>query len=192
MFLPDAGALNEKKVADERRKVAFRNIEKWCLELIPEAIREAAVVSAQEVVCGDPDCSPIDTAINISFASGQDGMLGIPMEAYEVTKEEIVNKFPTKEVLEMWFQGEDAEWPPFEDELPTLRFTIGTRVQCRIGPDAERDWTPGTVTQLWYAEKTWPPGSFAPYKIKLDDGRQIFAPGDMDQVIRKYVEESAE
>lgn len=67
MFLPDAAALNEKKVADERRKEAFRNIEKWSLELIPEAIRDAAVISAQEVVCGDPECSPIDTAISIVF-----------------------------------------------------------------------------------------------------------------------------
>jgi hypothetical protein len=27
--------------------------------------------------------------------------------------------------------------------------------------------------------------AFAPYKIELDDGRNIFAPGDMDQVIRR-------
>jgi hypothetical protein len=67
MFLPDASSLNEKKIADERRKEAFRNIEKWSLELIPEAIRDAAVISAQEVVCGDPECSPIDTAISIVF-----------------------------------------------------------------------------------------------------------------------------
>jgi hypothetical protein len=67
MFLPDASSLNEKKIADERRKEAFRNIEKWSLELIPEAIRDAAVISAHEVVCGDPECSPIDTAISIVF-----------------------------------------------------------------------------------------------------------------------------
>jgi len=189
MFNPDPKALDAKKVADERRKKAFDNIDKWSLELMPAAIRDAANVSAQEVVCGDPDCSPIDTAINIMFESGTDGMLALPMEAYEVTKEELALKFPTTEVLEKWHKGEEAEWPPYDsEELPELRFTIGTKVLCRIGPDAEKDWTPGTVIQLWYSEKSWPQGSFAPYKIKLDDGRAIFAPGDMDQVIRKAPE----
>jgi len=191
MFLPDAAALNEKKVADERRKEAFRNIEKWSLELIPEAIRDAAVISAQEVVCGDPECSPIDTAISIVFQSGGlDGMLGLPMEAYEVTKEELAAKFPTKEVLEKWHRGEEAEWPPFDTQLPELRFAIGTKVLCRIGPDAEKDWLAGNITQLWYTEKSWPPGSYAPYKVALDDGRQIFAPADMDQVVRIFPDES--
>jgi hypothetical protein len=109
------------------------------------------------------------------------------MEAKAVTKEELASNFPTREVLEKWHRGEDADWPPVEEpaELPELRFDVGTRVLCRIGPDAERDWSPGKVIQLWYREKNWPPGSFAPYKIKLDDGRNIFAPGDMDQVIRR-------
>lgn len=119
--------------------------------------------------------------------SGCNGIFGIPMEAREVTKEELEAHFPTKDVLEKWHAGEDADWPPIEEPggLPELRFTLGTRVQCRIGPDATKDWANGTVVLLWYREQNWPPGSFAPYKIKLDDGREIFAPGDMDQIIRK-------
>lgn len=111
------------------------------------------------------------------------------MEAREVTKEELEASFPTRDVLEKWHQGEDADWPPMEEpaEMPELRFDIGTRVQCRIGPDATKDWASGTVVLLWYREPNWPPASFAPYKIKLDDGREIFAPGDMDQIIRKLV-----
>jgi hypothetical protein len=121
--------------------------------------------------------------------SGGDGVLGFPMEAHEVTQEELKGKFPTKDVLEKWQKCEEADWPPFEQtELPELRFAIGTKVFCRIGPDATKDWAPGEVVQLWYTEKNWPPGSFAPYKIKLDDGRQIFAPGDMDAVIRERTE----
>ena len=113
-------------------------------------------------------------------------MFGLPMEAYEVTKEELQSKFPTTDVLGKWHAGEDAEWPPYEEpEFPQLRFDVGEKVLCRIGPDAEKDWAPGTVTMLWYSEQTWPPGSFAPYKVKLDDGRSIFAPGDLDQVIRR-------
>ena len=109
------------------------------------------------------------------------------MEAKEVTKEDLEETFPTKDVLEKWQRGEEAEWPPVDDpgEMPALRFDVGTKVFCRIGPNAETDWAPGTIIQLWYREGNWPPGSFAPYKIKLDDGRDIYAPGDMDQVIRK-------
>lgn len=188
MFLPDAAAMNEKRMADERRKQAFRNIETWSMELIPPAIRDAAVISAQEFNCNDPNCSPVDTSVSIMFQSGMDGYLGLPMYAHEVSKEELVSKFPTSDILEAWYRGEDAEWPPTENLLPQLRFEVGTKVLCRIGPDAERDWAPGTIMQLWYAEKDWPEGSFAPYKVKLDDGRQIFAPGDMDQVVRRLPE----
>uniref|UniRef100_A0A7R9WWB7 Uncharacterized protein n=1 Tax=Craspedostauros australis TaxID=1486917 RepID=A0A7R9WWB7_9STRA len=117
------------------------------------------------------------------------GIFGLPMLAKEVTKEELQRSFPTDDVLTKWQKGERAEWPPMDDgpddELPQLRFVPGQKVFCRIGPDATKDWAPGQVIQLWYREKNWPPGSFAPYKIKLDDGRQIFAPADMDQVIRK-------
>ena len=120
--------------------------------------------------------------------SGMDGMFALPCEAYEVTKEELKVKFPTRDVLEKWHQGIDEEWPPIELDLPQLRFTVGTKVMCRTGPNPEKDWLPGTITQLWYKEKSWPEGSFAPYKVKLDDGRQIFAPGDMDQVIRRLEE----
>ena len=67
MFLPNPEALDETKRAEERRKKAFRNIEIWGLEMIPPAIRDKAVISASEVQCGDPDCSPIDTNVCIMF-----------------------------------------------------------------------------------------------------------------------------
>jgi hypothetical protein len=126
--------------------------------------------------------------IFVFFRRGANGIFGLPMEAKEVTEEEIAGSFPTKDVLEKWHRGEDADWPPIDDlpaEMPELRFDVGARVLCRIGPDAEKDWAPGVVIMLWYREQSWPPGSVAPYKIKLADGRDIFAPGDMDQVIRK-------
>jgi hypothetical protein len=120
--------------------------------------------------------------------SGCNGIFGLPMEAREVTKEDLEGSFPTTDVLEKWKQGEDADWPPpLEEptEMPELRFDMGDKVLCRIGPDAENDWAPGTIIMLWYREPSWPAGSMAPYKVKLDDGRDIFAPGDMDQIIRK-------
>ena len=65
MFLPES--VDETKVADERRKLAYKHIEEWSLELVPENIRSDVTISSQEVICGDPECSPIDTAVTIIF-----------------------------------------------------------------------------------------------------------------------------
>ena len=106
-------------------------------------------------------------------------MFGLPMEAKEVTLEELQHSFPPEDILEQWFNGEEAEWPPVEE--PKLRFDVGTEVVCRVGAT---DWAPGRISELWYREPNWPDGAFAPYKVKLDDGRDIFAPADMDQIIK--------
>jgi len=110
-------------------------------------------------------------------------MIGLPMEAKEVTEMEMKQCFPPEDVLEKWYKGEEAEWPPAQDPMQQvqLRFDVGTSVLCRVGAE---NWAPGQVVQLWYREPNWPEGAFAPYKIKLDDGRDIFAPADVDQVIK--------
>ncbi|GFH57899.1 hypothetical protein CTEN210_14375 [Chaetoceros tenuissimus] len=188
MFLPDnMKNTTEEANADNLRKKAYANIEKWSMEIIPERIRKGVQISVQEVQCGDPDCAPIDTAIAILFPAGGRGMMGLPLEAHEVTKEILEENFPYGEVLEKWAKGEDAEWPPMEDmmgQLPELRFDVGDKVECRVGADEVTGWAKGEVIQLWYREQGWQDGSFAPYKIRLDDGRDIFAPADVDQVIR--------
>lgn len=107
-------------------------------------------------------------------------MCGIPAEARDVTQELIQQHFPPAEILEKWNRGEEAEWPP-APEPPELRFAMGTAVLCRIGP---QEWSKGKIIQLWYREANWPEGAYAPYQIKLQDGREIFAPQDMDQVVR--------
>ena len=120
-------------------------------------------------------------------------MIGIPLEAKDVSKEVLLELFPTPDVLGAWYRGEDAEWPPMDDldddeeeeaQRPRLRFNVGDRVICRVGPDPVTGWAPGKVVMLWYREPSWPANSWAPYKIELDDGRNIFAPGDVDQIIR--------
>lgn len=65
---------------------------------------------------------------------------------------------------------------------PKLRFKVGQRVECKIGPT---EWATGTVAKLWYDEKS--SGHWMPYQIKLDehDGQMIFAPQDSDLIIRK-------
>jgi hypothetical protein len=71
------------------------------------------------------------------------------------------------------------------DNMPRLRFQVGSKVSCRIGEDPVTGWAPGTIVELWYREPGWPArASPAPYKIKLDDGRHIFAPADVGEVIR--------
>jgi hypothetical protein len=84
------------------------------------------------------------------------------------------------ETLQLWSEGKEAQWP----KPPELRFEIGTRVDCRIGPHPVRDWVPGAITQIFYREENWPPGMCAPYQVQLDDGRLIFAPRDIDEVVR--------
>jgi hypothetical protein len=65
MFLPGNAA--DKQKEDEQRKAAYKNIEAWSLSLMPEECRDDALVSVQEVQCGDPQCAPIDTAITVQF-----------------------------------------------------------------------------------------------------------------------------
>jgi len=196
MFLPE----NVDKYAKEEkeRKQALERIEAWSMEMIPVEIRDDAFVAVREMECGDPNCSPIDTAVTIFFEDGGDGILCVHMMAKEITKEDLKDSFPTAEVLRKWKRGEDAEWPPYEDELPPqrtddleprlhegmpkLRFDVGTRVLCRTGPE---DWLPGTITLLWYRDIKWPEGAYAPYMIRLDDDRSIFAPSDVDEVIKR-------
>jgi hypothetical protein len=179
MFLPGRSVEDEKK----KLQLAYKKIEEYCLQLMPEdppAIRDECTISAQEVQCGDPQCAPIDTMITLLFKSGGQGFFGLPMEAKDVTLEHLQEAFPPPDIIEKWYRGEDADWPPEPEPIP-LRFREGHKVLCRVGPT---EWAPGVVTQLWYRESNWQPGMFAPYKIHLDDGRDIFAPQDMDQIIR--------
>ncbi|KAL7548462.1 hypothetical protein ACHAWF_012308 [Thalassiosira exigua] len=200
MFLPKNDATNaEARSSEQARREGYSRIEAWATEAIPAEIRRGVTISVQEVKCGDPNCSPIDVAVAILFPSGGRGMMGIPLEAKDVSKETLLESFPTPEVLAAWARGEDAEWPPMDDfddeydddeqdgggvQRPRLRFEVGQRVVCRVGPDPVTGWAPGRVLQLWYREPAWPANSWAPYKIELDDGRNIFAPGDVDQIIR--------
>ena len=69
MFLPpkNEAAVAETNAAEQARREAYSRIEAWVIDAIPANYRRGAIVSVQEVVCGDPSCSPIDTAIAILF-----------------------------------------------------------------------------------------------------------------------------
>ena len=69
-----------------------------------------------------------------------------------------------RSLLEEDFYDEDEEdeeeWEEEDDDLlhlPDLRFQVGDRVECRVGPDPVQDWLPGRITKLYYSEPHWPP-----------------------------------
>ena len=70
--------------------------------------------------------------------------------------------------------------PISESEFMRLRFAIGSLVECQT----EDGWQPGTVTRHWYTQKSFPQNMCAPYQVRLDTGKMIFAPMDEDQFIR--------
>ena len=65
---------------------------------------------------------------------------------------------------------EDKIWEEPEIQRPPLRFRVGQRVECRIGPNPVTGWASGKIIKLWYQEPSWPPDSWVPYKVLLDNG----------------------
>lgn len=172
MFLPGVSSSSK---AEE--KAAFARVEALVRQLLPPNLQTDLDLSLQHVQCGDPSCAPIDTILHFVYANGAQGTVGLPMEAKDVTLQELEAALPPARVFADWQKGIDAPWP----EEPPLRFEVDDKVECRIGPE---EWAPGKVVQQWYRETNWPPNSFAPYQVQLDDGRLIYAPADVEQVIR--------
>ncbi len=68
MFLPQNDVtVAEMQEAEKARREAYSRIEQWTIEEIPGEIREGVTITVQEIQCGDPNCSPIDTAVAIMF-----------------------------------------------------------------------------------------------------------------------------
>lgn len=68
MFIPKSEAdTNNLRAAEAARREGYARIETWALESIPLAIRRGVTITVQEVQCGDPECSPVDTAVAILF-----------------------------------------------------------------------------------------------------------------------------
>lgn len=72
MFDPtrfSSGNSNNNNDNDKSNKqIAYRRIEEWGLQLITNPIlRQACMLSVQEVICGDPNCAPVDTIIAFTY-----------------------------------------------------------------------------------------------------------------------------
>lgn len=205
-FLPPPA----KDAADDlARREGCARVEMWVLEAIPSEFRRGATVQVQEVQCEENH--PIDTALCVHFPSGGKAAMGLPLESKDLSREFVLENMPPRSIWAAWARNEDAEWlgpsqqqqrdggGVDQDDLqpqqssqdggggqrPWLRFDVGMRVVCRVGPDPVKGWASGRVVQTWYREPGWPAKSWAPYKVELDDGRNIFAPGDVDQIIQE-------
>ncbi len=176
MFVPKKGANDEKA----KKKKVINTLKSWCEPFIPIQYKEGLVFDISEQICGDPSCAPIDTVFTFVWANGGRGMFAIPMAPDELQSEDIQDIFPDEETISKWHAGQNAPWPP----EPELRFTIGDRVECRVGPHPVKGWAAGRIVRLHYSEPNWPANMVAPYQIQLHDGRLIYAPQDVDQLIR--------
>ena len=52
------------------------------------------MVDINEVVCGDPTCSPVDTVFTLLWDTGGKGIFAMPLTAAEITQEELTDFFP--------------------------------------------------------------------------------------------------
>jgi len=147
---------------------------------LPPSSYPGLLLDVKEVACGDPNCSPIDTVFTLVWSEGGRGVFALPFSTDELGQEDINEMFPDEETLTDWAAGKKAPWP----RRPALRFDVGARVECRVGPHPVKGWAQGRVIKLHYSEPSWPPNMVAPYQVALHDGRLIFAPQDIDQVIR--------
>lgn len=137
-------------------------------------------MDVKDVICGDPACAPVDTVFTLVWGKGGRGVFALPFAPEEIVQDDMLDLFPDEETLTLWQGGTSAPWP----KRPELRFYIGARVECRVGPHPVKGWAQGRVIKLHYSEPSWPPNMVAPYQVALHDGRLIFAPQDTDQVIR--------
>jgi hypothetical protein len=179
MFDPTKSKAAQAEKAKKKKILA--ELVNWATSVVPEVNREGLLVDVKEVQCGDPDCSPIDTIFTLVWKDGGRGMFALPLSSEEITQDDLIENFPDDITLMKWSKGEKASWPP----RPQLRFEIGERVECRIGPHPVKGWAAGRVIKHFYSEPNWPPNMVAPYQIALHDGRLIFAPADNDNVIRR-------
>ena len=182
MFNP--GGVSAAKTEKARLKKEAERVKQLALQLIPQELQVGLIINIKEVQCGDPSCAPIDTLFQLVWNNGGRGMFGIPAESKEVNEEMLLEEFPDETCLKAWYNGEEYDWPPAAEPEP-LRFAIGERVECRIGPDPVTGWAKGRIVDHYYSESHWPAGAFAPYQVKLHDDRLIFAPQDTDMVIRR-------
>ena len=128
MFDPEAAKKRKEGKRDKRE--AQHNIKQWVLEALSEAMRaDVETVSIREVQCGDPNCSPVDTTIQIIFKeAGKRPMVqSIPMECEKVTQVVAI------EAVEEMLQAETGpEFDPISPQASQVYEGIITELFARM------------------------------------------------------------
>ena len=152
----DPNKLKKDKAEKAQKAKIIDQLRSWTLSIIPIDLQHDLNLDIKEIVCGDPSCAPIDTVFTMIWPSGGKGMFALPMSPEEITQDDLIEDFPDDATLSKWRQGLASPWPP----RPELRFGIGARVECRIGPHPTKGWAPGRVVKLHYLEPSWPPNMY--------------------------------
>ncbi len=107
----DPNKAKAKKSEDSKKKQLIKQITDKSMLLVPEYLREGLILSINEIACGDPSCSPVDTVFTFVWAEkegelkekngntedeegGARGMFAIPMTIEEILKENLEEMFP--------------------------------------------------------------------------------------------------
>ena len=56
----------------------------------------------KEVICGDPECAPVDTVVTMVWEDGGRGMFAFPAAPEEIEDEDILENMPDTDILEAW------------------------------------------------------------------------------------------
>ena len=113
--LESAASRRGEKAAEVAAQVAAeRDIIRWVNEMLPDFVRNApkdhpgaCVVSVQEAACNNPNCSPIDTEVELLFNNGQSGVLSCSKRMVEVTRADIEASFPAESSIIAWHEGRE-------------------------------------------------------------------------------------
>merc|ERR1719181_514304 len=104
----------EKTAEVAAEPAAERDIIRWVNEMLPDFVRNApkdhpgaCVVSVREAACNNPNCSPIDTEVELLFNNGQSGLLSCPKRMVEVTRADIEACFPAESSIIAWHEGRE-------------------------------------------------------------------------------------
>ena len=80
-------------------------------------------------------------------------MMGIPLESKDVTKEVLLDLFPTEDVLQAWARGEEAEWPPMEDYDDDQEFELSPFSSSKKKPGDDYISLSSFTTVIAFEEK---------------------------------------
>ncbi|KAK3234759.1 hypothetical protein CYMTET_55002 [Cymbomonas tetramitiformis] len=158
-------------------EVDLNLVQAWVGQLLQT--KGADIFRMKGVLCiADSEQRFIYQAVHMIFNGNFDDPWG-PDEARE-SKLVFIGKNLNHDELRAGFSACQSTPELKEKRLKSLRYTIGTKVECNTG----EGWLKGQVVALMYREPGMP-GMVAPYQVKLDSGSLIFAPEDIDELIRE-------